>query len=180
MFSALWLPARFYCFRFWRLQRGMTSMICIFVFLNVVLALVYGQYHYRSETLHDQISYVKKETLVRAQLALSQEQKDIVLPAFDNAKLIAVVHQVAEESRMPVDEITYVLDANAGQPFFRYHINLSVDASYPVVRHFVEQLQRLQPQISLDGISCRKDDIGVKALNCDLSLSAFYRKPVGG
>lgn len=98
------------------------------------------------------------------------------LPRFSSAELVDTVNQVAADIGLPVDEISYTLDEGASQPYLRYHITLSSAASYPLMRRFVDGMAMNLPHAVLDSISCSRDDIGVAALNCDLSFSAFFMK----
>lgn len=179
MFLEFWSICRFHCFRYWRLHRNTFLIIAVLVIANLALWLTSAQFYFRAESLSDQILLEKQDMRTRKQAVARQTQEPVVLPDFDNAKLVAALHQVADELSLPLDEVSYSLDNSDNQPFLRYHMNLSVVSSYAVMRDFVVRLQRTQSQVSLDGIHCSRDDIGVAALSCDLNLSAFYRKPTG-
>jgi hypothetical protein len=99
-----------------------------------------------------------------------------VLTAFENTQLVDVLNRVAEESKLSLDEVSFVLDENANQPYLRYRATLTVSSTYPTIRRFLDQVRTSQPDISLDSITCTRDDIATVELTCDLVLSAFYRK----
>ena len=98
------------------------------------------------------------------------------LPAFNNTQLVDVLNRVAEESKLSLDEVSFVLEENAAQPYLRYRATLTVSSAYPTIRRFLEQVRVRQPQVSLDTINCSRDDITTVELTCDLVMSAFYRK----
>ncbi len=102
------------------------------------------------------------------------------LPDFDSAQLVDTLHQAAEDVKLPIDEISYALEENSSQPYLRYRVTLSVTANYPTIRKFADRFRQQASQVSLDTISCSREDITAKALNCDLGLSAFYRKAARG
>ena len=100
----------------------------------------------------------------------------LTLPAFNNTQLIEVLNDTAESSKLSLDEISFSLDDNANQPYLRYHATLTVSSSYPAIRRFLDQMRIKQPEMSLDSITCAREDITTVELACDLALSAFYRK----
>lgn len=120
----------------------------------------------------------KSSSLTKIATPLSQSKAE--LPTLNSAQLVTAIYQVADETQLPVDEISYALDDNLNQPYLRYRLNLSVSASYPVIRRFVDRFRTELSHVSLDTISCSREDIGVAVLSCDLSLSAFYRKAGNG
>jgi hypothetical protein len=98
------------------------------------------------------------------------------LPAFNSAELVSALNQVADAARLPIDEVTFTLDDTARQPYLRYQITLTVSASYPVIRRFVDRLRRELAHVSLDAITCSRDIVAKPGLTCDLAFFAFYRK----
>ena len=107
------------------------------------------------------------------QAALPQQ---IALPPFNSAELVTALHRAAEESKLPLDEILFSLDDNATQPYLRYHATLTVSARYPAIRSFLQKMRTAVSNVSLDSITCTREDIGVTDLTCELALSAFYKK----
>ncbi|HSY26640.1 MAG TPA: hypothetical protein VK832_03970 [Burkholderiaceae bacterium] len=104
----------------------------------------------------------------------------MTLPAFNNTQLVEVLNDAAESSKLSLDEISFSLDENANQPYLRYHATLTVSSGYPAIRRFLDQVRLKQPEMSLDSITCTRDDITTVELACDLALSAFYRKEAHG
>jgi len=102
------------------------------------------------------------------------------LPVFDNTILVRSLNDIAEASKVSLDEVSFSLDENNSQPYLRYHATLSVSSNYATVRKFLDQLRASQPQMSLDSIACSRDDITTVELSCDIALSAFYRKDTHG
>jgi len=98
------------------------------------------------------------------------------LPAFNSAELVSALNRVAEAARLPIDEVTFTLDDTARQPYLRYQITLTVSASYPAIRRFVDRFGRELAHVSLDAIACSRDIVAKPGLTCDLAFFAFYRK----
>lgn len=98
------------------------------------------------------------------------------LPDFSSTQLLKALHRAADESKLPLDEVQFALDNNGNQPYLRYRATLTVSSGYSAIRRFVDRMREALPDVSLDTISCSRDDIGGKDLTCDLTLSAFYGK----
>ncbi|QNM94823.1 hypothetical protein [Chitinimonas koreensis] len=99
------------------------------------------------------------------------------LPDFQPMALPGELDAAAHATGLEFGEVSYVLEKAASQGFLRYRATLKVTSSYPVIRRFVDRLQARQPHLALTAINCSKDDIGIGELDCELSLSAFFRKP---
>jgi hypothetical protein len=104
----------------------------------------------------------------------------VELPPFESVNLVDVLNRVAGETKLPLDEVSFVLDDNGNQPYLRYRATLTVSSGYLAIRRFLDRIRAEQPQISLDSIACTRDDIATPQPTCDLSLSAFYGKPYRG
>lgn len=98
------------------------------------------------------------------------------LPRFEPNKLVEAINRLAANTKLPIDEVSFVLEDVRNQPYVRYRATLSVSSRYPAIRHFLDALQADQPQVALDGISCERDDIAAADTTCDVTLSAFYRR----
>lgn len=98
------------------------------------------------------------------------------LPWFDSVRLVEQLDAVAEEARLPIDEVGYALEASAQHPYLRYRITLTVTAAYPAVRQFVDDVSSSMRHVALDSISCTRADIALPAPTCELAFSAFFRK----
>ena len=110
----------------------------------------------------------------------SQGSGRLDLPRFEPNKLVEAINRLAQNTKLPLDEITFVLEDNHNQPYLRYRATLSVSSRYPAIRRFLDALEIEQPQVALDAISCERDDINAAETNCDVNLSAFYRRPDHG
>jgi hypothetical protein len=102
------------------------------------------------------------------------------LSAFNNTQLLEALKGSAENAKLSFDEVSFLLDASANQPYLRYRATLTVSSQYPIIRKFLDQVRVKQPEVSLDSIICTRDDISTVDLTCDLALSAFYRKEAHG
>jgi len=111
-----------------------------------------------------------------AAVSVSQSSGSVDLPRFEPNKLVETINQMATNTKLPLDEVSFVLEDNHTLPYLRYRFTLSVSARYPAIRHFIDALQADQPQVVLDAISCERDDIASTDTSCDVNLSAFYRR----
>ncbi|WP_460536560.1 hypothetical protein [Chitinimonas naiadis] len=100
----------------------------------------------------------------------------IKLPAFKSAAFVDGLGKLADAAKLPMNEITFSLDDNADQPYLRYRATMTVEASYPAIRRFVEKVQADMDNVSLDTLNCTRADIDVAEVSCDLGLSAFYAR----
>lgn len=134
----------------------------------------------------NQLYSLKQETS-RMQTALVQRQHEnvetakkiqapIVLPAFQNAGFIRSFHKVAGRSHLDLNEMSYVLDESPSQPYLRYRIQFSVLSNYPSLRRFIKNIHAEFQHVTLDSMSCSREDITVIELNCDLSFTAFFAR----
>ncbi|MES2130513.1 MAG: hypothetical protein V4463_24840 [Pseudomonadota bacterium] len=98
------------------------------------------------------------------------------LPEFNSGALVSMLNKRASEIAVPLDEVTYVLDESANQPFLRYRVTLSIATSYSLTRRFIGDLGVAVPNMMLDAISCTRENIALPTPTCDLAFSAFYRK----
>lgn len=102
------------------------------------------------------------------------------LPAFSAADLTTHFHAAAAAVKLPVDEVSYVMDNAEAQPFLRYRVTLAVKTGYPEIRKFAAALADELPNAVLDSVRCGRDDIAAAVLSCDLAFSAYYRKALHG
>lgn len=102
------------------------------------------------------------------------------LPTFQSAPLVASLNDTAADSGLSLEEVTYSLDDNHNQPYLRYRITMTLNATYPLIRRLVEQLNTKVPHLTLDAINCSRKDVAVAELNCDVAMSGFFRKGTRG
>ena len=102
------------------------------------------------------------------------------LPHFEPNKLVEAINRLATNTKLPLEEVSFVLEDNRNMPYLRYRVTLSVSTRYPAIRRFLDALQADQPQVALDAISCERDDISAADTSCDVNLSAFYRRQERG
>lgn len=103
-------------------------------------------------------------------------QAPVSLPTFHNAPFVTALHKVAGKARLNINELSYVLDDAPSMPYLRYRIQFSVLSNYPSVRRFVKELNQELPYVTLDAISCSREDIVAQDVTCDLSLTAFFAR----
>lgn len=132
------------------------------------------QVHVHRQLLVDQQRLPSRAAATAIQTGPSDR---IDLPDFQAMTLPSELDAAAQATGLEFGEVSYALEKAASQGFLRYRATLKVTSSYPVIRRFVDRLQARQPNVALTAINCSKDDIGIGELDCELSLSAFFRKP---
>ncbi|AVR95249.1 hypothetical protein [Pseudoduganella armeniaca] len=101
------------------------------------------------------------------------------LPEFDSTEVVRAFTSIVADAGLPLEEVSYALEDVREQPYLRYRISLSVKSTYPQTRQAVAALASAMPHVALDGIRCSRESTAVAALGCELSFSAFFRKPHG-
>jgi Tfp pilus assembly protein PilO len=174
---------QFYLRRFFLLQPRVAASVLAAVGLVLGAALVAAQQSYERQSAEDALESAIREakqariSLLKAPTPVSEQ---MALPEFDSAELVGTLHRVAADVKLPFDEVSYALEESTGQPYLRYRMTLSVTGNYPAIRRFSDSFRREASHVTLDSISCSRDDISAAELSCDLGLSAFYRKVAHG
>ena len=166
--------------RLWRRQPGPLSVLLAAALCAVAAAAAYGYWSSRGEDARAQLSAVLRHAPAPRVTELPLRPAGTDLPAFDSARFTAAFHALARDVGVPTDEIFYVLDSSAEQPYLRYRITLEAKSGYPELRKLLAALAVEQPNVVLDAIRCRREDARVVPLTCQLALSAFFSKGVRG
>lgn len=179
--SLQWLPrGQFYFRRLFQAQPiALTALLAACVFFICALA-AYAQQSRSVESAEAEWRSLNKKTNTLANPGIQTSDVKLTLPAFDNTQLVVALNTAAETSKLSLDEVSFLLDENANQPYLRYRATLTVSSAYPAIRRFLNQVRSQQPDVLLDSITCSRDDITTVELTCDLALSAFYRKEAHG
>lgn len=98
------------------------------------------------------------------------------LDAFQSHPFPDALNSAAVTFSLPVSEMIFRLDDNPARPYLRYSATIKVFGGYQAVRKYVAAVRTALPQTSLDAMSCTRSDIRSVHLNCELTLSAFYRR----
>lgn len=106
--------------------------------------------------------------------------REVDLPVFDSAIFTSEFHAIAQDAGLATDELVYVLENSAAQPYQRYRITMEVKSAYPGLRKFVAALNSAQPHVTLDTLRCRRESASTEQLVCQLAFSAFFRKAPHG
>lgn len=172
-------PFPFYRFHIERLVR--TQPRAFFALAGAVLAFAAAsvycieQWHL-ADAAQQELQAMRQKARAPADTANRTANAQVALPAFDSAQLVKTLNRVAAETKLPLDEILFSLDDSANQPYLRYRATLTVSAGYPAIRRFLDRVRADLAEVSLDTISCTREDIATVDLTCDLALSAFFRK----
>jgi hypothetical protein len=105
---------------------------------------------------------------------------EIALRPFDSAEAVASLGQVAAESGISLNEVSFTLEEGANLPFLRYRATMTVSANYRAVRRFVDRVHAQLADVSLDTLSCAREGIAATALKCELAFTSYYRAPHHG
>ncbi len=170
-------------FHFLRLARmhsfGLTSAVLLSAF-GVAAGLFWLSVVRHEAAVRRDIAGLNKSLAQLVSLPAPQGSGRIDLPRFEPNKLVEAINRLALNTKLPLDEISFVLEDNRNQPYLRYRATLSVSSRYPAIRRFLDALEAEQPQVALDAISCERDDIAAAETTCDVNLSAFYRRQERG
>lgn len=170
------------CFQHQRWSRlHPTLSLCGHLLLTLIAAILilYGRLFYLiDEQKKDVHEAIKQVQIVREekQRSASASQALIQLRHFENSSLVSTLNSVARETGVPVNEISFELDEQSGPTFLRYQISFSTSSRYPLLRRMMQSLHTKIPQLALDHISCARDDIVVADLQCNLTLSAYFKR----
>lgn len=154
------------------------SLLALCVALGVVATVVLAAQASRAQAAQALLAQLRS-TAAPAQAARAPVAATLTapeLPPFNSAQLVAALNETATDSGLVLDEVAYTLDNNSNQPYMRYRITMSLNATYPLVRRLTEQLHLNVPHLTLDAINCSRKDIVVAELNCDVVMSGFFRK----
>lgn len=169
----------FYGLRWYRLHPILSTCTLILLVSAIILSVLFARLFYVVEESKNEMH----ETIKKVQVVREERQRfdaanepTVQLNRFESSSLVLTLNSVAQETGVPIDEVSYVLDELADQPYRRYQINFSTSSRYPLLRRMIQTLQSKIPQLSLDSISCARDDIVVADLQCSLTLSAYFKR----
>lgn len=174
---------RFYFLRMLRVHPVAAGMLVLCVALAVFAAAALVTQVRRASAAEIALAELQAKTipaLAPNRPAPSASAAALDLPPFDSAKLVTILNDTAGDSRLLLDEVTYALDDNASQPYLRYRITMTLNASYPLIRSLAERLSENVPYLTLDAINCSRKDVGVAELSCDMVMSGFFQKGTRG
>lgn len=81
-------------------------------------------------------------------------------------------NSLAADAGVPIEELNYVLESEARQPYLRYRLTTAVKTGYPQIRKLVALLANELPNVMLDAIRCTKENATAEHLACELVFSA--------
>lgn len=152
-------------------------VVCICCAAGLVGAAIALRYYERlNDEAYDALHSLRASAAAKPKVSSPQLTDAIELPEFNGADFAAEFNQIASEAGLPVEELAYALEAGAAQPYLRYRMTLEVKAGYPELRRFIAAMSAAQPNVSLDSVRCRREDVATAPVICQLALSAFFRK----
>jgi hypothetical protein len=123
---------------------------------------------------------LRKLTVQQTRIPLQRSSTLPVLPALNTVSLVVAIREAATATKINPRDITYTLENQSGLPYIRYRARFSVEAAYPSIRQFVQNIVDTEPFISLDGISCERIELKGSGPVCDITISAFYKRDSDG
>jgi hypothetical protein len=181
MSSSFFPFLRFHIVRMLRAQPVAMGFVVLSIALAAVAAMALaGQMRRVSAANAVLAQWQAKPAQVAHAAAPTVSAAALDLPPFQSARVVTILNETASDSGLKLDEVTYSLDDNASQPYLRYRITMTLNASYPLIRRLAEQLNANVPYLTLDAISCSRKDIGVAELSCDMVMSGFFQKASHG
>jgi len=152
-------------------------VVCICCAAGLVGAAIALEYYERlNDEAYGSLHSLRVSAAAKPKVSSTQLTDAIELPEFNAADFAAEFNQIASEAGLPVEELAYAMESGAAQPYQRYRIKMEVKAGYPELRRFVAAVSAAQPNVSLDSLRCRREDVATAPLTCQLAFSAFFRK----
>jgi len=102
------------------------------------------------------------------------------LKAFQSSHLVAILEQGASTANVKLDEISFAIDDSPNQPYVRYKASFTVVSRYPTIRKFISEILAGSEGVVLDTVACRREDVTVVDVRCDISAYVAYQEKVGG
>lgn len=167
---------RFYSAQLFRAAPASFVVCCAALAAAVLLACVYLAGARQLAGRQNELAVLRRLPVANLPAVQGSSSPALSLPWFDSARLVEQLGVVAAETKLPIDEIGFVLEQSAQQPYLRYRVTLSVTAAYPAVRQFVDDVTSTMRHVELDSIGCVRADIALPAPTCELAFSAFFRK----
>jgi hypothetical protein len=123
---------------------------------------------------------LRKLTVQQTRSPLQPPSTLPVLPTLNTVSLVIAIREAGTATKINPREITYTLENQSGLPYIRYRARLSVEAAYPSIRQFVQNIVDTGPFVSLDGISCERIELKGSGPVCNITVSAFYKRDSDG
>lgn len=162
---------------FWsqRLLRRAPQYLALLTTLG--LGAIVVEYQARLEGLQLIDEDIKAENL-RVAASIRKETTATSLtpkfPSLNSADAVRMLSNIANESNLMVDEITYQLVPLTTARLYRYKASLVVNSDYFALRSFISKLNAASTNSSIENITCRRRSTPVPPLSCNLTISIFF------
>ena len=169
---------RFYGRRWLELNPRMFLLASLSFMLFFIAATAYLRARADEINAREQLTQAKARQLRLDRISMNPSVPDPipVLPWFHSAQFIERLGHIAQDIKLPIDEVGFVLEEGNTQPYLRYRVTLTVSSSYPLIRQFAGEVVATMSHVDLDSIRCTRNDVASAALSCELAFSAFFRK----
>jgi len=102
------------------------------------------------------------------------------LKTFRSSHLMTILEQGASSANVKLDEISFAVDDAPQQAFVRYRASFQLVSRYPAIRKFISEILAGSEGVVLDTVACRREDINVADVRCDISAYVAYQEKAGG
>lgn len=102
------------------------------------------------------------------------------LKAFRSSHLLSILENGASAAAIKLDEISFAVDEAPNQPYVRYRASFTVLSRYPTIRKFISEILAGSEGVVLDTVACRREDVSVADVRCDISAYVAYQEKAGG
>lgn len=171
---------RFYLMRSWRHNPFAIGMLLFSLVGTTSAYALLAFWTSRSEAVSEQLLRTQQPRPPKLKGELPKRLDGADLVRMNSAAFTAEFQSIAREMGIPTNEILYVLESSAAQPYLRYRITFDTKADYLELRKFLAALSAEQPHVVLDTIRCRREDAGAASVLCQLAFSAFFQKAGNG
>jgi Tfp pilus assembly protein PilO len=92
------------------------------------------------------------------------------------SKQLRILHQLASDQQLTIDEANYKLSPLVGSQLWRYQITFPLEADYKTIRRFTSAVMQTLPNATLGDIELTRTNAKTSNLNANLSFTIFYRE----
>lgn len=90
---------------------------------------------------------------------------------------VKAIHRIAAAHGVRLATGEYRMVREGNDPFQRYQITLPASASYPKLRAWVAQMMNEIPNLALDELSLRREDVGTEKIEARMRFTLFMKAP---
>jgi hypothetical protein len=146
----------------------------------LILLVGAAAFYLMQASVESESNYATHQVTLHPADAHTPRTRSFHFATFDSVPLLDAIIRGADIAGLKVDEVKFALDDSPAQTFLRYRATFLLTGRYLGMRNFVKQVNSTMQNSSLDGVHCRREDIDVADVECELTLSAWYRRSTRG